>query len=144
MDNTLNIPTFGMPLRGLLLVTGIYTLIWGAFFKWFGGPLLKWLSMEQFESALPTNEFGTFGMIVGVSIFMTAFYPLSWFNMMIAGAVGKIVSAAWFLLFYAGDLGWNKRSIFHLTFNELLWVVLLSIILFRAYKTKNYVKTLPA
>ncbi|WP_158856231.1 hypothetical protein [Lunatibacter salilacus] len=144
MDNSLNIPTFGMPLRGLLLVSGIYTFIWGAFFKWFGNPLLKWLSMGQFEADLPTNWFGSFGMVVGVCIFLSAFYPLSWFYLMLAGAVGKLISLGWFLFYYIGNLGWNKRSIFHLTFNEILWIILLTVILSRAFKTKNYVKTLPS
>jgi hypothetical protein len=144
MEDTLNTPTFGMPLRGLLLVTGIYTFIWGAFFKWFGAPLLLWLSMGQFEGELPTNAFGTFGMVVGVCIFLSAFYPLSWFYLILAGTVGKLISLGWFILYYAGELGWNKRSIFHLTFNEILWIILLTVILFRAFKTKNYVETLPS
>lgn len=144
MDNNVTIPTFGMPLRGLLLVTGIYTFIWGAFFKWFGNPLLQWLSMGQFEGNLPTNWFGTFGMVIGVSIFLSAFYPLSWLYLMLVGAGGKLISTAWFLFYYVGELGWNKRSIFHLTFNELLWIIILIIIILRALSTKKYVKELPS
>lgn len=142
MNKNLNIPTFGMPLRGLLLVTGIYTFIWGAFFKWFGPPLLTWLAMGQVETGVPTNVFGTFGMVVGVSVFLSAFYPFSWFYLMLAGTIGKAISLVWFLLIYVGDLGWNKRSIFHLTFNEILWIVVLTIIIFKANKTKYYLKTL--
>ena len=144
MDKSLRIPTFGMPLRGLLLVSGIYTIIWGAFFKWFGNSLLQWLSMGQLEGGISTNWFGTFGMAVGVCIFLSAFYPLSWFYLMLAGAAGKFVSVTWFLFYYIGDVGWNKRSIFHLTFNEMLWIIILTIILVRAYKTKNYVNALPS
>lgn len=144
MDKDDNIPSFGMPLRGLLLVTGIYTFIWGAFFKWFGNPLLQWLSMGQSEGNLPTNWFGTFGMVIGVAIFLSAFYPLSWFYLMLAGAAGKLISAVWFLIYYLSELGWNKRSIFHLTFNELLWIIVLSIIISKALRTKKFVNELPS
>jgi hypothetical protein len=143
MDNNINIPTFGMPMRGLLLMTGIYTFIWGAFFKWFGFPLLQWLSMGLLDTGLPTNFFGTFGMVVGVCIFLSAFYPLSWFYLIVAGVFGKVISLGWFIILYADHVGWNKRSIFHLTFNETLWIMILGIIVLKAYKTKEYLKTLP-
>nr|MBI1230413.1 hypothetical protein [Cytophagales bacterium] len=139
-----NTPTFGMPLRGLLLVAGIYTFVWGAFFKWFGSALLQWLSMDAVVDDLATNTFGTFGMVVGVVIFLSAFYPLSWFYLIVAGAAGKAISTGWFLILYSDIVGWNKRSIFHVTFNELLWLILLLIILYKANKTKTYVKSLPA
>lgn len=133
-------PIFGMPLRGLLLVSGIYTLVWGAFFKWLGVYLMPWLAMGGLSSEVSTNAFGTFGMIVGLLLFLSAFYPSSWFYLMAAGVVGKAVSACWFIISYAEVLGWNKRSIFHLVFNELLWLIPLCLILSKALKVRKYLE----
>jgi hypothetical protein len=60
-----------------------------------------------------------------------------------AGIAGKLILAAWFIFTFVPELGWNKRSIFHLVFNELLWIIPLSIILARSLKVKKYLKELP-
>lgn len=138
-----NHPTFSMPFRGILLVGGIYTFIWGAFFKWFGDALLNWLAMGESIGAY-TNAYGTFGMIIGALIFLSAFYPFSWIYLMLAGTLGKVVSALWFVLTYLDLVGWNKRSIFHLTFNELIWIIPLCIVLFRANQVRKYLKDIDA
>ncbi|WP_114748330.1 hypothetical protein [Pleomorphovibrio marinus] len=142
-EKKVNHPTFSMPLRGILLLGGIYTFIWGAFFKWFGDALLSWLAMgESIEAS--SNVFGTFGMIVGALIFLSAFYPFSWIYLMLAGTLGKVVSALWFVFIYLDLVGWNKRSIFHLTFNELVWIIPLFFILYRANQVKKYLRDLNA
>lgn len=144
MDNNKLTPIFPMPMRGLLLLTGMYSFAWSAFFRYFGEDLSRWLAMNPTEiPEISGRVFGTVGMLIGFLIFLSAFYPISWHFLMMIGIAGKFVLAVWFVLAFIPELGWNKRSIFHLVFNELLWLIPLSIILFRAIKVKKYLKELP-
>lgn len=139
MDQKPNFPVFPMHFRGLLLLAGIYTVCWSGFYKWFGPELIQWMGMGVGGPLeLPTNYFGSFGLVVGLVIFVSAFYPVSWVWLILAGITGKIISAIWFTLGFAPDLGWNKRSIFHLVFNELLWLIPLILIFLRSLQVKNY------
>lgn len=143
-ENTLT-PTFPMPMRGLLLLTGMYSFAWSAFFRYFGEDLLRWLSMESMApDGLSARIFGTVGMLVGFVIFLSAFYPLSWRYLIVAGLAGKLLLVVWFILAFIPELGWNKRTIFHVVFNELLWVIPLIIIFLRSMKVKKYISSLPA
>jgi hypothetical protein len=144
MDKNSIMPSFPMPMRGLLLLTGMYTFAWSAFFRYFGDDLLKWLSMNSTE-ALDFNGriFGSIGMLISFLIFLSAFYPISWHYLIMVGIAGKLMLAGWFLFSFIPELGWNKRSIFHLVFNELLWLIPLSIILLRSIRVKKYLKELP-
>ncbi len=139
MSPEADFPKFPMHFRGLLLLAGMYTIAWSAFYKWFGPVLLKWLAMgDPTLEGLSSNLFGSFGILVGLVIFVSAFYPVSWVWLILAGIVGKVISATWFVLGYVPDLGWNKRSIFHLVFNELLWLIPLTLTFLRALQVKNY------
>lgn len=144
MDKNSNIPNFPMPMRGLLLLTGMYTFAWSAFFRYFGEDLVRWLSMNPTEiPEISGRVFGTVGMLFGFLIFLSAFYPISWQYLIMAGIAGKLILAVWFIIAFVPELGWNKRSIFHLVFNELLWLVPLSIILIRSIKVKKYLSGMP-
>lgn len=139
MDQKPSFPTFPMHLRGLLLLAGMYTIAWSAFYKYFGEELLRWMSMGNAGlEPLPVGYFGGFGILVGLVIFFSAFYPVSWVWLILAGITGKIILAIWFTLGFAPDLGWNKRSIFHLFFNELIWLIPLILIFLRSLQVKNY------
>ena len=139
MDQKPEFPVFPMYFRGLLLLSGMYTFAWSAFYKWFGSSLLPWLSMDEGVTLdLNSNWFGSFGLIVGILIFISAFYPVSWFKVMIAGLTGKVLMAIWFAVFFIPTLGWNKRTGFELFFNEIFWLIPLGIILWRAKKVKTY------
>ncbi len=135
-----NHPVLGMPLRGILLLCGIYTFIWGAFFRWFGEALINCLAMGETVQAA-TTIYGTLGMVVGACIFLAAFYPLSWIYLILAGIVGKLGSSIWFLVAYQDLVGWNKRSVFHLVFNEWIWLIPLGIILYKAKQVKEFLRT---
>lgn len=144
MQKNQTIPIFPMPMRGILLLTGMYTVAWSAFFKYLGEHLLRWLSMTPENiPGLESNWFGGFGLLIGFLIFMSAFYPSSWRYLILVGIVGKIISVSWFFLDFIPILGINKRTIFHLAFNELLWLIPLTIIYLRAIKVHTYLKTLP-
>ncbi len=144
MDKNILTPSFPMPMRGLLLLTGMYTFAWAAFFRYFGEDLLRWLAMSQTAlSGLDATALGSFGMLIGFLVFLSAFYPISWNYLIVVGIVGKLALATWFILMFIPDLGWNKRTIFHVGFSELLWLIPLITIYLRAIKVKAYLKTLP-
>jgi hypothetical protein len=137
-------PSFSMAMRGILLMGGMYTVAWAAFFKYLDDDLLLWLSLNpQFESSADASWLGVFGLFVGLAIFLSAFYPLSWRHLIIVGIAGKVISATWFILEFSPILGWNKRTYFYLFFNEILWMILLTIVLIRSIKVYQYIKTLP-
>jgi hypothetical protein len=62
--------------------------------------------------------------------------------LILIGISGKIILALWFTLGFIPELGWNKRSIFHLVGNELLWLIPLTLIFLRSLQVKNYLKEL--
>ena len=132
-----------MPMRGLLLLTGMYTFAWSAFFRYFGADLLRWLAINPIvPTEMSATALGSFGMLVGFLVFLSAFYPISWHYLIVVGIVGKIVLATWFALGFIPELGWNKRSIFHLVFTELFWLIPLITIYLRTIKVKVYFKSL--
>ncbi|MGY6741759.1 MAG: hypothetical protein ACXIUQ_03410 [Cecembia sp.] len=136
-------PTFPMQMRGLLLLTGMYNIAWAAFFKYFGEDFLRWLSMDStWTGAMQSNWFGSVGMVSAFLIFLSAFYPISWRYLTWAGILGSLVLSSWFLLVFIPELGWNKRTIFQLVFNQLLWLIPLSVISLRAIKVQKYLEAL--
>lgn len=142
MDQKTEYPIFPMYFRGLLLLAGMYTIAWSAFFKWFGSALLNWLAMDSgIVESLPASFYGSVGLVIGLIIFISAFYPVSWVYLIIAGITGKIILAIWFSLGFLPDLGWNKRTGFHLIFNEIIWLIPLCTVFLRALRVKVYLKT---
>ena len=143
MDQKQNFPVFPMHFRGLLLLAGVYTVCWSAFYKWFGPETLQWLAMGNSEFAhFPASFFGLFGILVGILIFVSAFYPISWVWILLAGITGKIILGIWFALGFVPELGWNKRTIFHLVFNEAIWLIPLVVIFLRSLQVRNYLNEL--
>ncbi|WP_297336665.1 hypothetical protein [Algoriphagus sp.] len=141
MDQKPNFPIFPMHFRGLLLLAGMYTIAWSAFFRWFGQALLSWLAMDTgLGLELPAQWYGNLGLIVGFAIFVSAFYPVSWVYLIIGGVAGKIILASWFGLGFLPDLGWNKRTGFHLIFNEMAWLIPLILVFLRGLQVKDYLE----
>ncbi|WP_193782429.1 hypothetical protein [Nitritalea halalkaliphila] len=83
-------PIFPMPMRGILLLAGMYSFAWAAFFRYFGEDVLRWLAMQStWDSSLSAQYFGAFGMLTGFLLFLSAFYPISWIYLLIAGMAGN-------------------------------------------------------
>ena len=141
MDQKPTFPIFPMHFRGMLLLAGMYTVAWSAFFKWFGPALMSWFAMDSgVIEGLPTNWYGSIGLIFGFIIFISAFYPVTWVYLIIAGISGKIILACWFSLGFLPALTWNKRTAFHLIFNEIFWLIPLIIVFLRALQVKTYLE----
>ena len=139
MQEETRFPKFPMHFRGLLLLAGMYTLAWSAIYAWLGPSLLTWMGMGNYQGGeFYTPYFGVFGIGVGLVLFFSAFYPVSWVWLILIGISGKLLTAVWFILGCVPEVGWNKRSIFHLVFNELVWLIPLIIIFLRSLQVKNY------
>lgn len=147
MNNTIeenSFPIFTMANRGILLLCGIYTIAWAGLFKWFGPALFSWLAMQSdLDTMMTTGWYGTIGIISGVLLFLSAFYPVSWIYLIAIGLTGKLISIISFLLVYMPNLEWNKRIGFHLIFNETLFFILIAAMLWKAWEVKKYLATLP-
>jgi len=144
MNPTPSFPVFPMHFRGILMLAGMYTIAWSTIFRVMGGSVLTWLADGTIvESSLPASYYGGFGIVVGLLIFFSAFYPVSWVYLIIAGITGKIILAIWFALGFVPDLSWNKRTAFQLIFNETLWLIPLIVIFLRALQVKNYLTESP-
>ena len=139
MDENPSFPVFPMHFRGILLLAGMYTLAWSAIIRLVGSSLMEWLADgNAVIESLPVNYYGGLGILVGLMIFFSAFYPISWVYLIIAGITGKIILAIWFGLDFVSVLGWNKRTAFMLIFNEILWLIPLIAVFLRALQVKNY------
>ena len=139
MDENSSFPVFPMHFRGILLLAGMYTLAWSAIIRLVGSSLMEWLADgNAVIESLPVNYYGGLGILVGLMIFFSAFYPISWVYLIIAGITGKIILAIWFGLDFVSALGWNKRTAFMLIFNEILWLIPLIVVFLRALQVKNY------
>ena len=139
MDENPSFPVFPMHFRGILLLAGMYTLAWSAIIRLVGNSLMEWLADgNAVIESLPVNYYGGLGILVGLMIFFSAFYPISWVYLIIAGITGKIILAIWFGLDFVSALGWNKRTAFMLIFNEILWLIPLIVVFLRALQVKNY------
>ncbi|MEB2773826.1 hypothetical protein SYJ56_00815 [Algoriphagus sp. D3-2-R+10] len=144
MNQSPSFPVFPMYFRGILLLAGMYTIAWSAIFRLMGGSILDWLADgNMIDATLPVTYYGGFGILVGLLIFFSAFYPVSWVYLIIAGITGKIILAIWFALGFIPDLGWNKRIAFQLIFNEILWLIPLIVIFLRGIQVKNYLAENP-
>ncbi|MBT0812099.1 hypothetical protein KIH41_12515 [Litoribacter ruber] len=134
-------PQYSMTMRGIVLITGMYTVAWGAFFKWFGDALTGWLAMNPGQDVgLGTNLYGSVGLIVGTLIFLSGFYPINWKWLTLIGIAGKAIMAIWFAVVFMDTLGWNKRTGFHLFFNELIWIVPLTLSFLKARRVESYMR----
>ena len=79
MDQPLVFPKFPMHFRGLLLLAGMYTIAWSAFYTYFGETVVSWMAMGIIPTQpVPSSYFGIFGIVIGLVLFFAAFYPVSW------------------------------------------------------------------
>jgi hypothetical protein len=139
MDQNPSFPIFPMYFRGILLLSGMYTIAWSAIYRLMGNSFLTWLANgNEVNQELSMVYYGGFGILVGLLIFFSSFYPISWVYLIIAGITGKIILASWFALGFLPDLGWNKRTAFQLIFNEIVWLIPLILVFLRGLQVKNY------
>ncbi|PZX59932.1 hypothetical protein LV84_01142 [Algoriphagus ratkowskyi] len=144
MDQSPSFPIFPMHFRGILMLSGMYTIAWSAIYRMMGNSIISWLANgNEFSPDISMAYYGGFGIVVGLLIFFSSFYPISWVYLIIAGITGKIILAIWFTLSFLPDLGWNKRTAFQLIFNEILWLIPLILVFLRGLQVRNYIAENP-
>ncbi|WP_226389822.1 hypothetical protein [Penaeicola halotolerans] len=137
MQTNENIPVFTMPMRGILLLAGIYNLAWGLFIKFFPEAFFQWMMMAKVNTPKIIEWQGMGVIFFGILYVFSAFYPIRSYLVIGLGAASKVLGAAWFF-FFVIDMELNKRLIFHLIANDLIWFIPLLVIFLRAKKVRNH------
>ncbi len=117
-------------MQGFLLLAGVYNLGWGFFIYKFPDAFYQWVTLED-HPALPVIEWQGLGvMLFGLFYVLVAFYPTRFWYLLVAGLCSKIVGALGFYL-YVMEGHINKKFLFHLIMNDLIWIIPFGIIIGR-------------
>lgn len=123
-------------MRGFLLVAAAYNVLWGVFIGWFPETFYQWVT--ESEAAAPSVvAWQGKGVLAMAAVYLVcAIHPGKYWFLIAFGAITKTAGAFWF---YAVILESevDKRGIFHLLMNDLIWVPLLIWIAYSGYQYKK-------
>ena len=121
-------------MRGFLLITTIYRLIWGVFIGWLPDSFYGWVtnSTEPTPSVIEWQGKGV--LLMALVYLLATLYPAKFWYLIFFGAFTKIIGAIWFYTVIL-DGSASKKGWFHLLMNDLLWVPLLGFIGYCAYRS---------
>jgi hypothetical protein len=113
--------------RGFLLLLAAYNIIWGVFIYNFDTSYVKWITMGATEYNVWVKGQGFGVILVGISMLMGAIAPNKFKLLILIGFISKIAGGplVYYLIMQAE---YNKRFLFHLIMNDLIWVVPLAYI----------------
>ena len=120
-------------MRGFLLVAGVYNLAWGVFIYNFPDAYYSWL-IEANRTAKQLVVYQGAGVIFfGVVYVLACLYPVRFWYLILLGFLSKLFGAA-SVYFFITEKSLTNHFIFHLLVNDLVWVIPLAYITFRAYR----------
>ncbi len=125
-------------MRGVLLIGAVYNVAWALFLYWQPGSYVKWISEgEQIEN--PWVIYQAIGVaIIGLFMFMGTLYPLKLRWLILASFIAKLTGG--FLVYhFIMQSAINKKFIFHVLMNDLVWLIpllLISLAAFKAHKSR--------
>lgn len=123
-------------MRGVLLLAGFYNLGWGFFIYNFPDSFYQWVTLSD-KTALPVITWQGLGVLVfGVVYIITAVYPIKLWFLLVIGLLSKLAGALWFFLFIMEGVI-NKKFLFHIIMNDLIWVIPFGVILWRMMIVRN-------
>jgi hypothetical protein len=120
-------------MRGFLLLASFYNLFWAIFIYWFPDSFYKWVTQDQGPAPLIISWQAIGIFFFSVLYFLTALYPRRFRYLIILGILSKLIGGIWFY-FHIMEQSVNKKFLFHLIINDLVWVpvfVWIAIWLFR-------------
>jgi len=121
---------------GFLMVGGVYQLALGLLARWFPESFGLWLSDGTGIAVATIRSYGLYLLILGLAALISARWPVKARWILLLLIVSLVVSAAW-QYFVLVDQTINKKFLFHLIMNTLLWVVLLGYANFRIFEFNN-------
>lgn len=126
-------------MRGVLLLAGFYNLGWGLFIYQFPDSFYRWVTMSG-RATLPIIEWQGIGVLLfGIIYVITAVYPVKLWFLLAAGLLAKVLGALGFYLFTM-EKNINKKFLFHLIMNDLIWVIPFGVILWRMVTVRRIKK----
>jgi len=122
--------------RPVLIVAGVYNIIWGAWVVFFPGSFFTWSSMKPPEYPMIWQSVGMIVGLYGLGYLAAAFDPVRFWFLVFIGLLGKILGplgAGWYAI--SGELPW----IFGLIniFNDLIWLIPFSLIVSKTYQLEK-------
>lgn len=130
MDRLMNAPAW---MRPMLIVAGMYNLVWGTIATLFPVETFRWLGMA------PPNYpelWQCIGMIVGVygiGYIVAARDPYRHWPIVLVGLAGKVLGPIGFLQSYAAGRLPLAFGLHNLT-NDLIWWIPFTLVLIGAYR----------
>lgn len=119
-------------MRGVLLVAAIYNLAWGLLISLFPNAFYQWVANNT-QAAPGIIWYQGIGVaLFAISYFIAALYPIKYWYLIYLGVISKLVGAIWFY-FAIMQQQVNKKSLFHVFMNDLVWVIPLGLIAYTAY-----------
>lgn len=133
MEQTIERPQVEPWMRGVLLLASAYNLGWGFFIYNFPNAFYQWVT--QTEAAAPgIVEWQGLGVLVfGIIYLAVAIYPATLWYLLLLGILSKAGGAIWFY-FDIMQQTVNKKYLFHLIMNDLVWLLPFLLIVLRAYQ----------
>jgi small multidrug resistance pump len=129
----LNVRRVGSWARNVLVLAGVYNLVWGAWVVLFPQHVFQ---LFQLQIPLYPQIWQCVGMIVGVygvGYLVAAFDPYRHWPIILVGLLGKVLGTIGFIQSAAnGELPWSWG--FLCLYNDLIWWAPFSLILLRAWK----------
>lgn len=123
-------------MRGFLLVAGVYNLAWGLFIYNFPNAYYNWLT-EANRGVNRLVEYQGAGVILfGLIYILACLYPVRFWYLILLGVLSKTFGAVG-VYFLVIDKSLTDHFIFHLLVNDLVWVIPLIFITFRAFRLRN-------
>lgn len=123
-------------MRGFLLATAAYNVLWGVFIGWFPQTFYQWVTETEATAPGIISWQGKGVLIMAVVYLVCAIHPGKYWYIIFFGVFTKLAGAIWFY-FVILDTEVGKRGIFHLLMNDLIWAPLLLWIGFRALQYKK-------
>ena len=128
-------PIFPNWMRGFLLASAAYNILWGIFIGWFPDTFFQWVT-ESEGTAPEIIAWQGKGVLLMAFVYIAgAIHPGKLWYFMIFGAFTKLAGGIWFYFDILNEEV-GRKATFHLLMNDAIWIPFLLVIGLRglAYK----------
>jgi hypothetical protein len=136
MEQLIESPRVEPWMRGVLLLASAYNIGWGFFIYNFPESFYQWVSQTEGQAPAIVEWQGLGVLFFGFVYLAVAIYPATLWYLLLLGIASKAIGAAWFY-FDIMEQSINKKYLFHLIMNDLVWLLPFVLIVIRAYKVRQ-------
>jgi hypothetical protein len=125
------------PLQIVLKIAGVYNILWGA---WVVLLPLSFFHLTEMPEPIYPTIWQSVGMVVGVyglGYWLASYHYIRHWPVVMVGFIGKLFGPIGILFFTIRgemDISWAIITLF----NDLIWIIPFSMILFDAYKAHQF------